>query len=85
MTRAFILVMDSFGVGAAGDAGAYGDVGADTLGHIAEHCSLGLADAEGRRGLLTLPNLSRLGLGLAARPRLQCSAIWPSVSAPTSP
>lgn len=67
MTRAFILVMDSFGVGAAGDAGAYGDVGADTLGHIAEHCSLGLADAEGRRGLLTLPNLSRLGLGLAAR------------------
>ena len=37
MARAFILVMDSFGIGAAPDAARFGDAGADTLGHIAEH------------------------------------------------
>jgi phosphopentomutase len=68
MTRAFILVMDSFGVGATPDAAKYGDAGADTLGHIAEACSQGKADRPGlRSGPLHLPNLSRLGLGLAAK------------------
>ena len=36
MKRAVILVLDSFGIGAAADADHFGDVGADTLGHIAE-------------------------------------------------
>ena len=65
MKRAIILVLDSFGIGATADADAFGDVGADTLGHIAEQCALGQADNEHRQGPLTLPNLSKLGLGLA--------------------
>ncbi len=67
MKRAIILVLDSFGIGATKDADKFGDVGADTLGHIAEQCSQGLADGEDRRGPLTLPNLSKLGLGKAAQ------------------
>ncbi|MGL6116080.1 hypothetical protein, partial [Plesiomonas sp.] len=31
MKRAFIMVLDSFGIGAAEDAVKFGDVGADTL------------------------------------------------------
>ena len=66
--RAFILVMDSFGVGAAPDAERFGDAGADTLGHIAEECAAGRANRDGlREGPLRLPNLSILGLGLAAQ------------------
>lgn len=65
MKRAIILVLDSFGIGATADADTFGDVGADTLGHIAEQCALGQADNEQRQGPLTLPNLSKLGLGLA--------------------
>lgn len=65
--RAFILVMDSFGIGAAPDAERFGDVGADTLGHIAAYCAAGKADRAGlRQGPLKLPNLARLGLGRAA-------------------
>ncbi|WP_341702227.1 phosphopentomutase [Ferrovibrio sp.] len=68
MTRGFILVMDSFGIGASADAARYGDAGADTLGHIAEACRDGHADRPGlRQGPLVLPNLVRLGLGEAAR------------------
>ncbi len=33
MKRTFILMMDSFGIGAAADAEKFGDVGANTLGH----------------------------------------------------
>ncbi len=33
MKRAFIMVLDSFGIGATEDADRFGDVGADTLGH----------------------------------------------------
>ena len=40
MSRAIVLVMDSFGIGAAPDAERFGDAGADTLGHIAEACIL---------------------------------------------
>lgn len=60
MTRAVILVLDSFGIGAAPDASRFGDTGADTLGHIAEH-----RVRAGRP--LQLPNLTRLGLMHAAR------------------
>ena len=31
MKRAFIMVLDSFGIGATEDAERFGDVGADTL------------------------------------------------------
>lgn len=36
MKRCIILMMDSFGIGAASDAAEFGDSGADTLGHIVE-------------------------------------------------
>jgi phosphopentomutase len=66
MGRAIIIVLDSVGCGGADDASAYGDEGADTLGHIAEACAQGQGDREGlRRGPLTLPHLDRLGLGRA--------------------
>lgn len=67
MSRAFILVADSMGIGAAADAEKFGDVGADTFGHIAEACAAGLANIDGlRRGNLHIPNLTRLGLAHAA-------------------
>ena len=56
MSRAFILLFDSFGVGATPDAGA--DRGADTFGHIARWCA-----HNGEP--LQLPNLERLGLAAA--------------------
>ncbi len=63
MARAFLFVLDSFGVGGAPDAAQYGDDGADTLGHIAEFCAAGAADRAGlRAGPLKLPNMSALGL-----------------------
>ncbi len=68
MARAFLFVLDSFGIGGAPDALAYGDAGSDTLGHIALACEAGGGDFEGlRQGPLKLPNLARLGLGEAAR------------------
>ncbi|AXS42403.1 phosphopentomutase [Breoghania sp. L-A4] len=68
MARAFLMVLDSFGIGAAGDAEAFGDAGSDTLGHIAQACTRGEGDRDGlRAGPLHLPNLDRLGLGAASR------------------
>ncbi|MEY8840117.1 phosphopentomutase, partial [Cribrihabitans sp. XS_ASV171] len=71
MSRAFLVVMDSVGIGGAPDADAFfnGDVpdtGANTVAHIAQACSEGRAE-EGRSGLLHLPNLDALGLGAAVR------------------
>ena len=64
--RAILIVLDSVGCGGAEDARTYGDEGADTLGHIAEACALGLGDRLGlRRGPLRLPRLEALGLGHA--------------------
>ncbi len=66
MTRALILVLDSVGIGGAEDGAAYGDAGADTVGHMAEACMRGEGDRVGlREGPLHLPNLVALGLGLA--------------------
>lgn len=68
MARAFILVLDSLGIGWSPDADTFGDVGADTLGHIAEACARGEADREGvRSGPLNLPCMASLGIGLAAQ------------------
>src|SRR3954451_5979009 len=65
--RAMIVVMDSVGIGAAPDAAAYGDEGADTIGHIADACAAGDADNDTRQGPLHLPNLVELGLGAASQ------------------
>ena len=63
MARAFLFVLDSFGVGGARDANSYGDLGSNTLGHIAEFCAAGAGDRAGlRTGALKLPNMSSLGL-----------------------
>lgn len=66
MTRAFLIVMDSVGCGGAPDAAAFGDEGANTLGHIAAECVAGRADL-GRSGPLHMPHLGALGLGPAIR------------------
>jgi phosphopentomutase len=66
MPRAFLIVMDSVGCGGAPDAAAFGDEGSNTLGHIAQACAAGRAEA-GRSGMLKMPNLDRLGLGAAIR------------------
>ncbi|MFW5967929.1 MAG: phosphopentomutase, partial [Persicimonas sp.] len=50
--RAILLVLDSVGIGELPDAADFGDVGADTLGHIAQ-------TVEG----FDVPNLRSLGLG----------------------
>lgn len=67
MARAFVVVMDSVGIGGAADAHAFfngdlPDTGANTLAHIAQACAAGKADI-GRSGPLWMPNLDRLGLG----------------------
>lgn len=67
MPRAFILLLDSFGLGATPDAVKYHDAGANTLGHIASW-----AASEGRP--LQLPNMEKLGLGAAAH---AASGLWP--------
>ncbi|GGB57524.1 phosphopentomutase [Roseibium aquae] len=68
MARAILCVLDSFGIGGAPDADAFGDAGSDTLGHIAQRCAAGEADRDGlRSGPLQVPNMDRLGLGAAAR------------------
>jgi phosphopentomutase len=59
MSRAFILLLDSFGLGALPDADKYGDAGANTFGHIAQW-----AANEGKP--MALPHLERLGLAAAA-------------------
>ena len=51
VSRVILLVMDSVGIGALPDAGAYGDVGSNTVGNIA------------RRIPLRVPALRRCGLG----------------------
>ncbi len=69
MTRAFLVVMDSVGIGGASDAHAFfngktPDTGANTVAHIAQACANGLAE-EGRTGPLNVPHLDALGLGAA--------------------
>lgn len=81
MARAFLLVLDSFGIGGAADADQYGDLGSNTLGHIAEFCAKGAGDRAGlREGPLMLPNLSVFGLMNAAR--TACGQLPAGMSAP---
>lgn len=51
MRRAFLVVLDSFGVGAMPDAPAFGDAGADTLASVAASPAL------------SIPTMLRMGLG----------------------
>jgi len=53
--RVIIIVLDSLGIGELPDAGAYGDVGSNTLGHIAA--------AMQNQPWFKLENLISLGLG----------------------
>ncbi|MCB1435486.1 MAG: phosphopentomutase, partial [Alphaproteobacteria bacterium] len=48
-------ILDSFGIGGAADAAAFGDEGANTLVHICD------------RMKLNVPHMASLGLGLAAK------------------
>jgi phosphopentomutase len=67
MARAFIFVLDSFGIGGAPDAADFGDKGSDTFGHIAAACAAGKGDRDGlRHGPLDVPHMMSLGLGRAA-------------------
>ena len=50
--KVILIVTDSLGVGAMPDAAEYGDAGADTFGHIWQHC-----------GRIDMPNLLRIGWG----------------------
>jgi phosphopentomutase len=54
MPRVFLFILDSFGIGHAPDAAAFGDEGANTFVHIADHMQL------------HLPHMASLGLGRAA-------------------
>lgn len=49
--RVFVIVLDSLGIGAMKDSERFGDVGVDTLGHIAEYAEH-----------LSIPNLQKLGM-----------------------
>ncbi len=53
MSRAFLFVMDSVGIGGAADAATFGDEGANTLGHISDQMKL------------HIPHLVKLGLAKA--------------------
>jgi phosphopentomutase len=78
MSRAFLIVLDSVGIGGAPDAADFGDTGANTLGHIAAECAAGRADT-GRKGPLRLPVLDGLGLGRAVA--LACGLQAPGLGA----
>jgi phosphopentomutase len=88
MTRAFLVVMDSVGIGGAPDAdqffnGLRPDTRSNTLGHIAKACVTGQAN-DGRSGELCLPNMARLGVwealfaasGMDFRDDETISGIW---------
>lgn len=72
MPRAFLIVIDSVGIGGAPDADQFfndgtPDTGANTVGHIAQACAAGTADNDTRQGMLRLPVMDGLGLGAALR------------------
>ncbi len=74
MKRGLCIVLDSAGCGNAPDAAAYGDAGADTLGHLLD-----------RVPGLELPHLASLGLdevlGFGGRTVLRSGAGWSRLTA----
>ncbi len=82
--RAFLIVIDSVGIGGAPDAdqffnGDVPDTGANTLGHIAQACAAGQAE-EGRSGPLNIPTLNAMGAGAAIRLATGLDLGWPAPS-----
>lgn len=80
--RAFVLVIDSVGIGGAPDAAAFfndgqPDTGANTLGHIALACAAGQAE-DGRSGPLRIPTLNALGAGAALTLATGLDLGWPA-------
>ena len=65
MARVMITLLDSFGIGWARDAEAFGDKGSDTLGHIAEWMAKNRRNADGSPRYLALPHLAAMGLETA--------------------
>ena len=57
INRAIIIVLDSFGVGELPDADKYGDVGADTLGHIYKIAKPNLSNMK-KLGLYNIDNIN---------------------------
>ncbi len=86
MPRAFLVVIDSVGIGAAPDADKYfngltPDTGSNTVGHIVQACATGRADV-GRAGPLMVPTLAAMGLGKAVT--LASGLDLPDLAAPLS-
>ena len=71
MSRAFLFVMDSVGIGGAPDAASFDDEGSNTVGHISDHMKL------------HIPNLTNLGLAKAVK-AASGSAHGLDVEAPTT-
>ena len=68
--RVFLIVLDGVGMGALPDADRYGDAGANTLLHVAEHAgklALPALEAHGLGNLLPLPGVRPT---LAPRPSI---------------
>lgn len=66
--RIFVIVLDSLGIGAMKDAERFGDLGADTLGHISETVEQ-----------FSIPNLQKLGLA-NLKPLKQVEAVFNPLS-----
>lgn len=66
--KAILIVLDSVGIGALPDAAAYGDVGADTLGHIIKTCRP------------HIPHLMEMGMGHIDGASFESSASRPSAA-----
>ena len=77
INRTIIVVLDSFGVGELPDADKYGDVGANTLGHIYELAKpkltnmkkLGLYNIDG----LTIPEKEENPIGNYGKAQEKCA------------
>ena len=65
MARVIITLLDSFGIGWARDAAAFGDKGSDTLGHIVQWMAENRKNPDGSPRYLALPNLAVMGLETA--------------------
>ena len=69
--RAILIILDSMGVGSLADAGNYGDMGSDTLGHIVEWFDKHAGEksekygdvGDGKVPEFRFPELQKLGLG----------------------
>ena len=71
--RVFLVILDGVGMGALPDAGRYGDAGANTLLHVAEHAGrlkLPVLEAHGLGNLLPMPGVRPSLAPIGARARL---------------